>query len=339
MAKKTTNRAVITEELERELNKELERKYAALVERGMASFQKARILDELFCSHAPLEKINQFFCENQEILPDIFQAMICCNNLFSLDLIAAVDVSNVRAICMFLKTRRTMSFFCKMRYCASVIMSKWIPDAKRALFWNVMTDLSYPWSGVPEESFTRDVFIDNEDSRRALLYHKKDGEKCDFIRNTELSRRELEGTPEFLEGIRQDSVSIFEMHRQMAGRKITITMLLYLLRFDAVKCFTYLLTHFSKQVYKCRSPEEWLFTVCRNTSADTAIPIIRSIEEDKPGIVASSRDPWGNTLLWNMLQNRNSVKNLQNVLISLGCDPDALNQWGLSFRIVKKNRL
>ena len=98
-----------------------------------------------------------------------------------MDLIAGVDVPNVRIICMFLKTRRTMSFFCKMRYCASVIMSKWIPDAKRALFWNVMIDLSYPWSGVPNESFTRDVFIDNEDARRAFLYHKRDEEKSDFI--------------------------------------------------------------------------------------------------------------------------------------------------------------
>lgn len=307
------------------------------MEKSIASHDKAQELDALFCNHASFEKINQFFCENRENLIDIFRKMICCNNLFALDLIAAVDVSSVRTICIFLKTRRTMSFFCKMRYCASVIMSKWIPDAKRALFWHVMTDLSYPWSGVPEESFTRDVFIDNEDARRAFLYHKKEGEKYDFIRNTELPRRKLEGTPEFLEGIRQDSVSIFEMHRQMAERKITITMLLYLLRFDAVKCFTYLLTHFSKQVYKCRSPEEWLFTVCRNTSAGTAMPIIRSIEEDKPGIVARARDPWGNTLLWNMLQNRNSVKNLQNVLISLGCDPNAKNKWGLSYQLLRDN--
>ena len=148
-----------------------------LIERSIALRGKAHEMDMLFCNHALVERINQFFCENQETLIDIFREMICCNNLFSLDLIAAVDVPNVRIICKFLKTRRTMSFFCKMRYCASVIMSNWIPDAKRALFRNVMIDLSYPWAGVPDESFTRDVFIDNEDARRAFLYHKKDGEK------------------------------------------------------------------------------------------------------------------------------------------------------------------
>ena len=318
----------------------LENMTETLMERGIASRRKARELDALFCDHAPLERINRFFCENQENLIGIFRAMICCNNLFALDLIAAVDVPNVRIICRFLATCEKMSFFCKMRYCASVIMSKWIPDAKRALFWNVMIDLPYPWSGVPDESFTRDVFIDNDDARRSLLYHEKDGEKRDFVRNTEISRRDIKGTAELIwgRGIRQDSVSIFEMYRQMAGRKITITMLHCLLRFNAVKCFVYLLTNFTKQVYKCRSPEEWLFTVCRNTSAETAIPIVRWIEEDRPGIVANVRDPWGNTLLWNTLHNRHSVGKLQNVLASLGCDPDALNQWGLSFRIVKENR-
>lgn len=226
-----------------------------------------------------------------------------------------------------------MIFFCKMSYCASVIMSNWIPDAKSAMFWNVLTDLSYPCSGIPDESFRQDVFSDNKDAKRTFLY---DG-KRDFIRNTELSKRELKGTAEFLEGIRQDSVSIFEMHRQMAGRESAITMLLHLLDANAVKCFVYLLAHFPKQVYKCRPAEEWLFTVCRNTSENTAIPTIQLIEEEKPGIVASACDPWGNTLLGNMLQNRKRDEKLQNFLISLGCAPDALNQWGLSYRIVKEN--
>lgn len=311
-----------------------------LIERSIALRDKARELDALFCDHAPLERINQFFCENQENLIDIFRAMICCNNLFSLELIAA-DVPNVRIICMFLKTIQTMSFACQMHYCASVIMSNWIPDVKRALFWNVMIDLSYPWSGVPDESFTHDVFINNDDARRSLLYHKKDGEKRDFVKNTEISKRDIEGTAELIwgRGIRQDSVSIFEMYRQMAGRKITVTMLHCLLRFHAVKCFVYLLANFPEKVYKYRTPEQWLFTVCRNSSAETAILIVQWIEEDRPGIVANVRDPWGNTLLWNTLHNRHSVGKLQNVLVSFGCDPEALNQWGLSFRIVKENRL
>ena len=295
--------------------------------------KKAYELDALFFKHAAVEKINQFFCENQEILLDTFQVMICWNNLFSLELIAAVDVPNVRIICRFMKSLQAINKFCTISHCASVIMSNRIPDVKRAMFYNVITDLLL---GMPDGTFREDVFIDNRDARRASLSDEK---KRDFIRNTKLYKRKLKGSADFLEGIRQDSVSIFEMHRQMAGCGIAIAMLLYLLRFDAVKCFTYLLAHFPKKVYKCRSAEEWLFTVCRCSSEDTAIPIIQSIEEDKPGIVARARDPWGNTLLWNTLQNSCQVGKLQEFLISLGCDPDALNQWGLSFRLVKENRL
>jgi len=181
--------------------------------------------------------------------------------------------------------------------------------------------------------------MDNEDARAARVYYQKSDEKRGFIKNTKLFKRiVLDNT--FPKGIREDSVSIFEMNRQMAGRNITNTMLQILLHFDAVKCFLHLLAHFPKKVYKCRSADEWLFTVCRNCSPKTAIPIIQYLEEDKPGIVSSTRDPWGNTLLWNTCANRDRrVNEIQKVLIDLGCDPDVENQWGLSFRLVQENKI
>ena len=139
--------------------------------------------------------------------------------------------------------------------------------------------------------------------------------------------------------VENDQVSVFEIERQIHGQNITVSMLLYLLNRHAVNCFLYLLKNYPKKVYKCRSPEEWLFTVCRHAREDTAIPIIRQIEFEMPGIVTNTRDPWGNTLLWNTLKNHYIVREIQNTLISLGCDPNAKNQWGLSYRIIKENTL
>ena len=181
--------------------------------------------------------------------------------------------------------------------------------------------------------------MNNECVRASLCSRQKMGQKYDFIRHTILDARGYLPTDELRKAIISDHVPVFEMDRQLHGKEITKSMLAFLLLHHAVKCFLYLLTHFPKRVCKIRTEEEWLFTVCRCTLADTAIPIIQTIERNRPGIVANTRDPWGNTLLWNTLQNHYPVEELQNFLISLGCDPDALNQWGLSFRIVKENTL
>ena len=301
--------------------------------------KKAHELDELFCSEASIDQIEHFFQSNQADLHSIFLKIICRNYLTFPDIIAGLNKQYVREICRFFSKRyRTAEYSSYMLALGPIIMSRRISAERRAMFWNAMTALRWPWTGLPDRVFAQDVFIDNDDARRCFSYHGEQGPKHDFIRHTALDARGFIPADEVRRAIDNDYVSVFEMGRQLRGKEISVTMLVFLLLHNAVKCFLHLLAHFPKKVYKCRSPEEWLFTVCRCCPQQTAIPIIRSIEEDRPGIVANARDPWGNNLLWNTLPNM-CGSYIQEELLSLSCDPDAENQWGLSYRLVQENKL
>ena len=306
---------------------------------GNAILDKAHELDFLLCNHAPVEQINQFLCENRERLTGLFNSIQCVNDLLAPGLIAGLEYGYVREICRYLENRSEGEYYSKLLYSSSMIASNQLDSRKKALFWHVLAEAKYPFVGRPEIFLSRDIFMDNECARASLCFHQKSGRKYDFIRCTMLDARGYIPTDEVRKAIVSDHVSVFEMDRQLHGKGIHNSMLAFLLLHHAVKCFLYLLSHFPEKVCRIRTAEEWLFTVCRCSSADMAIPIIQAIEQYRPGIVANARDPWGNTLLWNTLQNRNPTEELQKYLISHGCDPDASNQWGLSFTIIKENTL
>ncbi|MBR4662775.1 MAG: hypothetical protein IKO93_02775 [Lentisphaeria bacterium] len=294
---------------------------------------KAHELDALFCKHASISQIQNFFSDNQDNLVDIFSKMICWSNLFSTEFIASIELPFVKQICLFLNNRIVMGYSTKMNFCAAVIMAEWIDAEKRAMFWNVLKNITsstnYADSSVMEEINT---------ARKTFLYHIMPGEKSDFMQRTTFGTEDFEGSDRIMEAIRQDSVPLFEKSRKIERLDISITMLNFLLRSDAVKCFVHLLDHYPRQVFKLRSAEEWLFTVCHDVCEKTAILVILWLEAKKPGIIATARDPWGNTLLWHTLA-RGKAEEIQRTLIFRGCDANAANQWGLSFRIVKRNTL
>ena len=139
------------------------------------------------------------------------------------------------------------------------------------------------------------------------------------------------------EGVSRDSFAVFELNREIEDRKITGAMLEQLIRSDAVRCFTGLLSHHPEEVFELRSPEEWLLTVCRCAKEEFAVAAADELERLFPGVAARTRDPWGNTPLWNTFVNPNPTGKLQTALLRFGCDPDAENEWGLSYRLVKDN--
>lgn len=224
-----------------------------------------------------------------------------------------------------------MGYADKMYICAAVIMSEWIAAEKRAMFWHVLKNATNP-------SFYDNLRPDIECARKTFLYHIVPGEKNDFMQRTTIGTKHFEGTEGLLEGIRMDSISVFELNRQVSDQNITLTLLHYLLQSNAVQCFLHLVENFPKQVFEWRTAEEWLFTVCHDVTEKTAIPAILWFEKKKPGIIARARDPWGNTLLWHTLARENADE-LQRTLILNGCDANAKNQWGLSWRLVKGNTL
>ena len=138
-------------------------------------------------------------------------------------------------------------------------------------------------------------------------------------------------------GVADDSFAVFELNRELEARKIGDPMLEHLIRNDAVRCFTGLLSRHPDRVFKLRSPQEWLITVCRYAREKLAVAAVDELERQCPGVAAAARDPWGNTPLWNTLANAHHVETLQTELLRFGCDPDAENAWGLSYRLVREN--
>lgn len=317
------------------------------------SEKKARDLTALFHCGSN-DRIEKFFREHEKYLLNILDETNHYEKLFSPGFIEYCDFRYVRILCEFLSG---CSVFSRICYPALIIQSDEVDPRKKALFWHILSEISidqmavreiYTW--IVNEFSTYDVFMDNIQARQKLCHFLKRDARFDFIRSTSSGvknerfgrQRDARLMPinGLEEAVKNDQVSFFEISRQLFGKKITTTMLLYLLNHNAVKCFNYLLAHFPQQVYKCRTPEEWLFTVCRCYPAEIAIPIIREIEKDHPGIVENARDPWKNTLLWNTFVNQNhSIDRIQGILLTLGCDPLARNQWGLSFQIIKENTL
>lgn len=138
-------------------------------------------------------------------------------------------------------------------------------------------------------------------------------------------------------GVGRDNFAVFELNRELEDRKIDNRMLEHLIRRDAARCFTGLLSRHPDRVFELRSPGEWLVTVCRYAGDELAVAAVNELERQFPGIVASARDPWGNTALWNTFVNEKPTAGVRKELLRFGCDPDEKNEWGLSYRLVRDN--
>ena len=138
-------------------------------------------------------------------------------------------------------------------------------------------------------------------------------------------------------GVARDNFAVFELDRELEDRKIDNRMLEHLIRRDAARCFTGLLSRHPGRVFKLRSPAEWLVTVCRYAGDELAVAAVNELERQFPGIVGNTRDPWGNTPLWNTFVNEKPTAGLRKELLRFGCDPDARNEWGLSYQLLEDN--
>ena len=158
------------------------------------------------------------------------------------------------------------------------------------------------------------------------------------IRKIGVSRHDGFRTSTAMErGVSGDNYAIFEINRELEDRKIDNPMLEHLIRSDAARCFTGLMANYPERVFKLRSPEEWLITVCRYAREKLAVTAVAELERQFPGIVRQTRDPWGNTPLWNTFFNLEPTEKLRAELLRLGCDSNDKNEWGLSYQLLKDN--
>ena len=213
-----------------------------------------------------------------------------------------------------------------------ILADRRITEDKRALLCHAVF---YAVSGHESE---RTPFWMYGQSVSKNLKEYRDHDEYDAVRRISVSPRIKFHVPfKVLGMIVNDKCSLFELNRQFEGRRICDSMLECFIHCTAVQCFTYHLSHYQKQVFRLRSPEEWLFTVCRCAKEKLAVAAVNEIERQFPGIVASARDPRGNTLLWNTFVNENPTEELREELIRLGCDPNAKNKWDLSYQLLKDN--
>ena len=211
-----------------------------------------------------------------------------------------------------------------------------IAAPRRAFFYHAVFEA---WAhGVARRPFSLPHFWwDNGPARGAYARVARPRDEDAVILRLGLPyRHDLSMYDALEEAMDKDSVSLFEMQRKLCGRPISDSMMQELVVYDAARCFVHLLSHYPRRVFKLRSPEEWLITVCRCARDELAVAAVDELERQFPGIVARTRDPWGNTPLWNML-HKNAKEKLEAELIRFGCDPDSTNVWGLSYRLLRDN--
>ena len=282
----------------------------------------AAAFDSVFRENAPFEDFCRIFdeCEDPE---QVFMSMLYYDRLVSRDFLAKCEKEHLLAIYKFLsRTYRSTS----IRLISQVVWDRRIPDPVRALFWHIAEerDPSFcssmkncEWETEAESSFNRKTsFAERYDSPRGII------------------------SPQLEDAIRHDSVSLFEINRQLSGKQIGISLLEHLLKREAGQCFACLLNTNSQKIFKIKPPEEWLFLFCRAVSEKTALLLVETMENLLPGIVARVRDPWGNNLLWYARQSQNHWQQhteLMRKLVDLGCDADNRNGFGLSVSLVEAN--
>ena len=299
------------------------------------NFAKAEVLDKLIVSGRPFGEFKLFYDAFPQDWRHVFRKSVFLDRLFTAEAISAYDFPQLMVIHEMMSSE--LHYLHAMRYAAQIVMEPRIPAERRALFWHVIRAGHYPYSGAPVWMLGRSVFMDNPSIRESLLNRTVVTPELEFIKNTSDNTRVRKITGAMGDAIQKDSVPILEMNRTLEGRSIGISLLIYMLWEDAAQCFAYMLSHYPKRIFELRSPEEWLFMVCRCAREKLAVAAVNELERQFPGIVRRAHDPWGNTPLWNTLANARPVETLQTELIRLGCDPDEKNEWGLSYRLVRDN--
>ena len=179
-------------------------------------------------------------------------------------------------------------------------------------------------------------------SKTFYLYLSENEKK--FIQHTRCIYRQSRVSRDVMEAIKKNSVSAFEISRMMAGKRISLSTIYAAISKNAENIMHMLLERYSNEIFKLRTPTEWLFTICQFFKTDTAINTIKQIEKKFPGIVKNAKDPWGCNLLWHTFYHDSwryqgdFSEDLQKELINCGCDPNEKNPLGLSFNLVLKNR-
>ncbi len=156
----------------------------------------------------------------------------------------------------------------------------------------------------------------------------------------------LEKTPRMRQAFEADDGALFMVEMALQGRRITKGMVQTLVLKEKYNILSELIRQ-TKEFVKVCPPEKLLFQLLDGVSlwrsarlkriitqgpcADVCITAIRSLEQTFPGVVKYARDSQGADALLHLLRSaciqvygdvRPSLRRLEELLISLGCDPN-----------------
>ena len=249
-----------------------------------------------------------------------------------------------------------------MNYCIKLVSDLDLSDNRRALLYHTVNnwvDICYLMSRIyyMRGMYVFDFTVKYTKGQKYINFSNADiaDDEKKFIRNIRIHDDSSKLPGALFEAIKRDSISSFEINRLINGKKISLQIIYSVLSYNAENIMQLLLNKYSNELFRYRSPQSWLFIICQYYCTNTAVAMIKKLEEMFPGIVKETKNPWGCNLLWYTFFNYiffndnffyhyrhdsdydESIRKVQSVLLELGCNPDEKNDLGLSFNLIMEN--
>ena len=166
--------------------------------------------------------------------------------------------------------------------------------------------------------------------QRYCLVKKPGWEMLRYLVNARRSV-ELSLPTQLRQALLADSVPAFLITRDMAGRRLSYSLLLKVIKTGASTIFRHLLDKGEITSDVITLPELCCL-LASEKNFDTR-NLLQAIEEWHPGMLKDIRDPLGQNLLWYALHGKMSCrKPIIQSLLQWGCDPLNTNQLGLTWQ-------
>ena len=144
--------------------------------------------------------------------------------------------------------------------------------------------------------------------------------------------------PRRLVGLADDAnPAYFKLMADLAGLAVdTIPSAVALMDAGHIRSLAYIVAEFYGTMKECLTPTQLLFHASTLNDLAGARELALAVEKAAPGTAAKAIDPFGNTPLWYLLHNwhrldEEDVSAYVDTLISLGCNPNRLNNLGLCY--------
>ncbi len=215
-----------------------------------------------------------------------------------------------------------------------------LPDSFRVAVW-------YKWCYRQEKLFVNPVgkesiskyqaLVDDANVRTRYCRQRQPGHEC--LREMDrLSRAATRDMAWVRESAAQDCVPQFGIAFSIHGGKFRKDIVWELVRADAKQCLLWLMGE-CKDFFLNYPVKEMLCFTCAAMREEMGIPVIEYLAKRFPGKAAACADGLGNTPFWYLLHNKYAawwrpVCGMAQALVKAGCNPNAVNHLGFSFRMV-----